>query len=88
MDGGKEVLDSLLGNFADFESAVAFRGECVCIESNERVSRAMLFERVVKCEKAREVSRVCDEGRPYFFGIRGGYILLGYRPYLSLRPRL
>lgn len=66
MDGGKEVVDSLLGNFTDFESAVTLRGECVGIESDERVSRAMLFERVVKCEKAREISRVCYEGRPYF----------------------
>lgn len=26
----------------------------------------MLFERVVECKKAREVSRIRYEGRPYF----------------------
>ena len=66
MNSRKEVINSLLGNITDLESAVTLGGECVCIESNERVLRAMLFERVVKCEKAREISRVCDEGRPYF----------------------
>ena len=66
MDSGKEVFDSLLGNSTDFESGVTFRRKCVGIESNERVFRAMLFERVIKCKKAREVSRVCNKGRPYF----------------------
>ena len=66
MDSGKEVFDSLLGNIPDFESMVTFRGKRVGIEGNKRVPRAMLFERVVKCEKAREISRVCYEGRPYF----------------------
>lgn len=52
VDGGKKILDSLLAYPADLKSAVTFRGKGVGIESNERVFGAMLFKRVVKCEKA------------------------------------
>lgn len=56
MDGRKEVFYSLLGDFTYLESAVTFWRKCVGIESNERVLRIMLLKRIVKGEKAGEVS--------------------------------
>lgn len=88
MDGGKEVFDSLLGYFTDFESSVTFWGERVGVEGNEKVFRAMLLERVVKGEEAGEVSCVRYKSCPYFMVSAVGYRLLGRGLYLSLSPRL
>ena len=88
MDGGKEVVDSLFGNFTNLESAMTFGGKRVGVESNERVFRAMLFERVIKGEEAGEVSCVCYKSCPYFMVLVVGYRLLGCRSYLSLSPGL
>ena len=88
MDGGKEVFDSLLGNFTDFESTVTFWGECVGIEGNERVYRAMLFEGIIEGEEAGEVSCVCNKSCPYFLKSATGYRLLGCRSCLFLIPQL
>lgn len=65
MHGGEEVLDPLLGNLTDVKSAMTFWRECVGVEGNERVFGAMLLERIVKSEQAREVSCVCDKSCPY-----------------------
>lgn len=88
MDGGKEIFDSLLGDFSNLKSAVAFRGKCVGVEGNERVFRAMLFERVVEGEEAGEVGCVGYKSCPYFSVSAVGYRVLGYRLYLSSSPRL
>ena len=85
---GNEIIDSFFGDSPDLESAVTFWGECVGKESNERVFRAMLFERVVEGEEAGEVSCVCYKSCPYFLVSVVGYRLLRCRPYLSLSPRL
>ena len=65
MDGWKKVFDSLLGDFANIKSLMTFRGECVGIEGNERVSRAMRFERIIEGEKAGEIGCVRYKSRPY-----------------------
>ena len=65
MNGGKKICDLLLGNVADFKSAVAFWRKCIGIEGNKRVSRALLLERVVQGEEPREVGCVCYECGPY-----------------------
>lgn len=65
MNGGEEVFDPLLGNPTDVKSAMTFRKECVGVEGNERVFGAMLLERVVESEQAREVSCVCYKSCPY-----------------------
>lgn len=79
MDGGKEVLDPLSGDFADLESAMTFWGKCIGIKCNERIFGAMLFERVVEGEEAGEVSGVCYKSCPYFLLSAVGYRLLGLR---------
>ena len=65
MDGWKKVFDSLLGYVTNIKSLMTFRGECVGIEGNERVFRAMNFERIVKGEEAGEISCVRYQGCPY-----------------------
>ena len=65
MNGGKEIIDSLLGDPTEFKGVVTFRGERVGIEGNERVFGGMLFEGVIEGEKAGEVSCVCYKSCPY-----------------------
>jgi hypothetical protein len=65
VDGGKQVLDVLLGYRARVEGSVAFGGEGVGVERDEGVFAAVLLERVVEREEAGEVGRVGDEGGPY-----------------------
>ena len=65
MDGWKKVFDSLLGYFTNIKSLMTFRGECVGIEGNEGVFRAMPFERIVEGEEAGEIGCVRYEGCPY-----------------------
>lgn len=64
MDGGQEVIDSLLGYLAYFQSMMARFGEGIGVKSDKWVLRSMFFERVVKSEKAGEVFGICDEGSP------------------------
>ena len=65
MDGWKKIFDSLLGDFANIKSLMTFRGECVGIEGNERVFRAMPFERIVEGEETGEIGCVRYKGCPY-----------------------
>lgn len=65
LDLGQQVLDMLLGYAALIERFVALFGERVCVERDERVLGAVLLQAVVEGEEAREVSRVCDQRRPY-----------------------
>lgn len=67
----------LLGNFADLKSTMTFGWKGVGIEGNERVFRAMLFERVVKGKEAGEVSCICDESCPYWSISAFCYKILG-----------
>ena len=67
MNGGKEIIDSLLGYPTDFKGVVTFWWKCVGIEGNERVFRGMLFERVIQGEKAGEISCICYESCPYLW---------------------
>ena len=66
MDGWKKVFDSLLGNFTNIKSMMTFRGECVGIEGNQRVFRAMAFERIIEGEEAGEIGCVCYKSSPYW----------------------
>ena len=65
MDGRKKVFDSLLGYVTNIKSLMTFRGECVGIEGNERVFRAMQFERIVEGEEAGEIGCVRYQCCPY-----------------------
>ena len=51
------------------ERLVAFFGEGIRVQSDERVLCAVLLERVVEGKEAGEVCRVGDEGRPYCAGV-------------------
>jgi hypothetical protein len=44
---------------------VTLYGEGIGVESNERVFRAVLLERVIECEKTGKVCRVGNQSRPY-----------------------
>ena len=88
MNGGKEIIDSLLGDPTNFKGVVTFWGKCVGIEGNERVFGGMLFERVIKSEKAGKISCVCYKSCPYFRVSAFGSRLLGCQSYLFLSPRL
>lgn len=44
---------------------MALGRESVCVESDERVFGAVLFERIVEGEEAGEVFCVGDQGSPY-----------------------
>ena len=78
MNGRKKVFDTLLGDFTDIKSAVTFWGKCVGVKGNERVLGAMLFERIVKGEKAGKISRVCYKSCPYLSVSAVCYMFLGY----------
>jgi len=65
--GGEHVVDAFLGNPADVERMVAFRGKGVGVEGDEGVFRVDLFQGVVEEEEAGEVVCVGDEGGPDFF---------------------
>ena len=84
MNGGQEVFDSFLGNLTDLKSEMAFRGECVGIEGNERVFGLMLLEGIVKGEEAGKVSRICYQSSPDLYISVFYYRLLGCQSYLSL----
>ena len=77
MNGRKEVFDTLLGDFTDVKSTVTLWGKCVGVKGNERVLRAMLFERVVKGEKAGKIGRVCYKSCPYLSVSALCFTLLG-----------
>ena len=64
MYGRQKIVDSLLRNLPNVEGAVAFSGKGVGVEGYKRIPGAMLFERVIKGQKTREVSCVCDESSP------------------------
>ena len=65
MNGGQEVLDSLLGYPTDIEGAVTFWRERIGVEGDERVLRAMLLKRIIKSEEAGKVSCICYKSCPY-----------------------
>lgn len=62
----------LLGDGARVEGGVAFSGEGVGVEGDERVFGAVLFERVVEGEEAGEVGCVGYEGGPYCWLVLDG----------------
>lgn len=63
-DLGQQILDMFLGDAAVVEGLVAFGGEGIRVEGDERVLGAVLLQAVVEGEQARQVRRVGDEGRP------------------------
>ena len=50
VNGGQEVLDSLLGYPTDIEGAVTFWRERIRVEGDEGVLRAILLKRIIKSE--------------------------------------
>lgn len=68
----QDILDSLFWYLADIESFVAFLGEGVCIESNQRVFGPMFLERVVEGQKTREIFCVRDQCGPDCYDSTGG----------------
>lgn len=56
----------MFGDATCIECGVAFLGEGIGVEGDERVFAAYEFERGIEGEQAREVSGVGDESRPDF----------------------
>ena len=44
---------------------MAFFGEGISVEGNERIFGARALEGVIKSEESGEIFRVCDESSPY-----------------------
>jgi len=57
-----------LCNAATVEGGVSFWGKGVGVEYKKRIARLAPLERVIECEKAREIGSVGEEGGPYFCG--------------------
>ena len=81
MNSGEKVFNSLFGDSADVKSAVTLWRKSVGIKGNERVSRAMLLERMVKGEEAGEVSCVCYKSSPYLTASASCFRLLRCQSY-------
>ena len=88
MNGWKEIVYSLLGDPTYFKGVMTFWEKCVGIEGNERVFGGMLFERVIKSEKAGEISCVCYKSCPYLCISAIYSRLIACQSYLFLSPRL